>query len=800
MLLVLTSHIQRHQNLIDQLNEQKISLAVFETVPDIQHWLEINHEPTGLLIDCSNSLFEAFLVRFSLQHTDIPTLLLTDQPLAQLQLRLRVFIDQVALREQPHGHGRILFVDDSRTVRVIYRKALELDGFKVDLADNAEQGFELALSGHYDLAIIDYYMPGDSGAVLCRRLGARDETSELVRAIITAQYDPEIVNECLDSGARECMFKNESTDLFMSRIRALYRSVQRKVQVDKERSRLIGLLHSVPEGVYGVTPNGSIQFVNPATIKILGRSVVELLGKRPHEFIHPVDTGGKPTTEDLCFLQQAYMLKDELREWRTLFAHADGSLFPVECNVTPLGGEGSNEGSVVVFRDISEQQRLEQNWQWELTHDHLTGLLNRSAFEDILERELSHIKRLKEPSLLLFIDLDKFKRINDELGHAAGDQLLITLSEQLKSNARETDQLARLAGDEFTVLLSGVKNENISDLAEKYRQLFEQTNLEWEGKQYQITGSVGAALLDENAGTLTEMLAKADAACQQAKQKGRNQWALYSEDIKVSAAQGNWHERLTYALKENLFIMLQQPVFCVDSYGDEGRALVGYECFSRLKEGSTLVTPSLFMSNALRCGVTSEIDQLLLILLINHCKQGAISKSTPPGISWYSINLSIETLADETFRETLADKWRHSGLPASNLMIEISESELFKLPGWKKHLLQLKKQGFSIALDHFGMNTNSILNLANMPVDVIKLDTSLTRTLAIDLARRNLIDAIVATAKQSKIKVVACHIESAVELDLVQARDVDFVQGFHLGKPDRFYPVKHTERLDNHLN
>ena len=789
MLLVLTNHIQRHQSLVDQLHKQKLSLVVFETVPEIQHWLEVNHEPTGLLIDCSNSLFEAFLIRFSLQYTDTPTLLLTDQPLVQLQVRLRAFTDQVALRKQNQGQGRILFVDDSKTVRMLYRRELELDGFYVDLAESAEQGFELALTGQYDLAIIDYFMPGDNGAALCRRLGAQDETSELVRAILTAQYDPEIVDECLEAGARECMFKNESTDLFISRVRALYRSVQRKIQVDKERSRLIGLLHSVPEGVYGVTPNGTIQFVNPATIKLLGRSVVELLGERPHKFIHPIDTGGKPTTEDFCFLQQAYMLKDELREWRTLFSHADGSLFPVECNVTPLGGEGSDEGSVVVFRDISEQQRLEQNWQWQLSHDHLTGLLNRSAFEDILERELCHLKRLKEPSLLLFIDLDRFKRINDELGHAAGDQLLIALAEQLKSNARETDQLARLAGDEFTVLLSGIKNEDISDLAEKYRQLFEKTSLDWEGQQYQITGSVGAAILDENSGSLTEMLAKADAACQQAKQKGRNQWTLYSESIELSSIQGNWHERLTYAIKENLFIMLQQPIFCANAHEDTGRVLVGYECFSRLKEGSSLVTPSLFMSNALRCGVTSEIDQLLLILLINHCKQARIVKAIPVELNWYSINLSIETLADDSFRETLLDKWGHSGLPASNLMIEVSEAELFKLPGWKKCLKQLKKQGFRIALDHFGMNTNSILNLANMPIDVIKLDTSLTRTLATDLARRNLIDAIVSTAKQSNIEVVACHIETSVELDLVQARGVDFVQGFHLGKPDRFYPV-----------
>jgi len=789
VLLVLTNKSQLYQNLIEQLKDQKLSLTIFQTVPEIQHWLEVNHEPRGLLIDCTTPLFEKFLVRFTLQHTDIPTLLLTEQFLTkqsqqQIKLKLLQFVDLVIQKKQPQGHARILFVDDSKTVQISYRKVLESDGFQVDLANDAEQGFQMALNGHYDLAIIDYFMPGDNGAELCQKLGARDETSELVRAILTAQYDQRIVDTCLKAGARECMFKNESTDLFLSRIRALYRSVQRKLQVDKERTRLIGLLHSVPEGVYGVTPDGCIQFVNPATINILGRGVVDLLGKRPHACIHPVDTGGTPTSEDLCFLQQAYMLQDELREWRTLFTHADGSLFPVECNVTPLGGEGSNDGSVVVFRDISEQQRLEKNWLWQLNHDHLTGLLNRSAFEEALELELSRLKRLKEPSLLLFIDLDKFKLINDELGHAAGDQLLILLAEQLKSNARTSDYLTRLAGDEFAVLLSGIKDESISDLAEKYRKLFEQTNLNWEGKQYQVTGSIGAILLDEHSGSLVEMLAKADAACQQAKQKGRNQWALYQENLAPPTLQGNWHQRLTSAIKENLFLLLHQPIFNVNNT----QYMIGYECFSRLKEGNSLVTPSLFMSNALRCGVTTEIDQLMLQLLIQHCKlmHKSNNKEKQTDNIWYAINLSIDSLANDTFRQTLSENWRGSGFPNSSLVLEISESDLFKLTGWKKYLLDLKESGFKIALDNFGMNTSSILNLSQMPIDIIKLDTSLTRTLTTDLARRNLIDAIVTTAQQSDIKVIACHIETANDLELIQARSVDFVQGFYLGKPVEF--------------
>ena len=777
MLIVLTGNLERHAGLLEQLREQALSVQCFTTVPEIQQWLEVNHEPSGLIVDCLDRRFENFLIRFTLQHTDIPTLLLTDQPEPQQRLRLRAFTSRVALQESTGGYGRILFVDDSNTVRSTYRKTLEGDGFTVDIAENARSGLEMALHGNYDLAIIDYYMPDHSGAELCRQMGEHEETSELVRAILTAQYNPKIVDECLRAGARECMFKNESKGLFLSRVRALHRSVQRRIQVDQERTRLIGLLHSVPEGVYGVTPEGSIQFVNPATVKLLGRSVVDLLGRRPHECVHPVDAGGQPTTEDLCFLQQAYLLEDELREWRTLFTRADGSLFLVECNVTPLGGEGRNEGSVVVFRDISEQQRLEQNWQWQLNHDHLTGLLNRTAFEELLQRDISYLKRqqrAKHSSLLLFIDLDKFKHINDELGHAAGDQLLITLAEQLKSHARESDHLSRLAGDEFAILLTGVERNKALSLMEKYRTIFEQTCLDWEGQQYQITGSIGGLLLDETVESLTDSLAKADNACQQAKQKGRNQCVLYTESQDLPSLQGDWQLRLQTALSESRFMLLSQPIFSTH----EQIHAAGEECFARLVEGNALLTPSLFMSKAQRYGLAADIDNWVIQRLITHCK----SSPLPPR-HWVGLNLSIDSIAEEDFVERLATLWQTTDLLPACLTVEISESELFKLPTWKKRLLELKKAGFNIALDHFGMNTNSLLNLPHLPVDMIKLDSSLTRTLATDIAPRHLIDAIVATARQSGITTVACHIESATELDLVQARGVDLVQGYLFAKP-----------------
>lgn len=777
MLLVLTQHLEQHQPLLPQLQKREIAYMVFQTVPEIQQWLEINHDPTGLIVDCIEDAFESFLIRFTLQYTRTPILLLKDQPVRQLELRLLVFTSRITLDNQKASGGRILLIDDSRLVRTTYRRIMEADGFLVDTAGHPDEGFEMAQSQQYDLAIIDYYMPGINGAELCQRLGEEEKTSELLRAVLTAEYNPSIVKACLAAGARECLFKNESHALFLSRIKALYRSVQRRIQLERERTRLIGLLQSVPEGVYGVTGDGRIQFVNPATVKLLGRSVVDLLGRRPHQCIHPVDAGGQPTTEDICYLQQAYALQDELREWRTLFSRADGSLFMVECNVTPLGAPGTSEGSVVVFRDISEQQRLEQNWQWQLSHDHLTGLLNRSAFEEQLQRELAYLsrqKQVRQPSLLFFIDLDRFKQVNDELGHAAGDQLLINLAEQLKQQGRQSDHIARLSGDEFAVLLSGVQQEHIESLAEKYRRIFEETRLHWEGQEHQVTGSLGVAILDQTSGSMNEMLSRADTACQQAKLKGRNQWFLYNTAEGAVNLQGDWQERIKRGLSQGGFLLLQQGVYSARDTSQR----VGRECFARLREESSLLTPSLFLSKAQRYGLAADLDRYLIGMLAAQCRQLSL-----PQDSWISLNLTTDTIGGERFSEELKLIWQESDLAPERLVIEVSESELFKLPNWKQALQDLKTCGFRLALDHFGLNTASILNLSSLPIDMVKLDPSLTGTLSTDLARRNLIDAIVETAHLYKIQVAACHVESGVILDLLQARDVDLVQGHYLGKP-----------------
>lgn len=778
MIIALLKDVERFQFLIDELDRQKHPVLIFQSTSDLQRWLEVNSEPRGLIIDFINTDFQDFLIRFSLRCPEVPVLSLKVQAKEQLFLRLLTFCSRIIRSNKSDSQNRILLVDDSRTVQMQYGKILRQNGFVVEVADDAFQGFEKALASKFDLAIIDYFMPGETGASLVKRLQAHEDSYELVCAILTAQYKEDVVNECIKAGAAECIFKNESYDLFLTRVRSLIRGVKRKRQIEKERSRLIGLLNSVAEGVYGVTPDGRIQFVNPATLKMLGQSMAELMGHYPHDCIHPIDNGGQRTDFEHCFLQQAYLLGDELREWRTLFQRADGSLFPVECSVTTLGRDDHIEGSVVVFRDISEQQRLEKNWQWQLSHDQLTGLLNRGAFEEILSREINRIARTKDKALLLFIDLDKFKLVNDNLGHAAGDQLLLNLAESLKSNARDYDYVGRLAGDEFVVLLTHIQGSDTAELAERYRMLLENETLFWEGENHQVTGSIGVTELSHRPITTGEALIQADEACQKAKQSGRNQWAIADRKEAENLEQGNWFERLTSAMKSRQFVLLEQGIF--DSQNPELR--LGNNCLLRLQEGESLISPALFMSDAKRFGVIQKIDQLVIKTLCQHLI------GTPSAQDlWYAVTFSVDSMSEASLLDGLLDEWLKAGFKPARLRVEVGEEELFSFPRWKNHLARIRQRGFGVVISHFGMNSQSVLNLPQLPVDAIKLDTSLTRELATSLPRCNLIDAIVKTAKQAEIQVIATHIETYSELDLLQARGVDLVQGYYLDKPSLLY-------------
>ncbi|MDQ1363681.1 MAG: hypothetical protein QG652_1543 [Pseudomonadota bacterium] len=253
---------------------------------------------------------------------------------------------------------RILFVDDSVSIRHYYQRLLARNGYVAETADSVQSAFDKAVKGAFDLAIIDYFMPEENGYVLCQKLRDDPRTSHIRAAVITGTYLDEVIKDCLQAGAVECMFKNEAEELFLARIASMSRFIEVQRSIETERERLAGILESVGEGVYGVDNDGLITFVNPAALSIVGATApASLIGKSAREIFH-----FHQHEENLKHdrLYRAYGKSVELRCWETSFRHQVSQSVPVECTVYPLNIYGKQHGSVVAFRDIPERKLLEE--------------------------------------------------------------------------------------------------------------------------------------------------------------------------------------------------------------------------------------------------------------------------------------------------------------------------------------------------------------------------------------------------------------------------------------------------------
>ena len=542
---------------------------------------------------------------------------------------------QPSLQAGGQSHLRILFVDDSATVRVAFRRLLMKHGYLVETADNVEDGWRKAQTMHFDLAIVDYFMPGQPGTVLVRRLRDHERTSHVVCAIVTGTYSDRVINESLAAGAMECLFKSEARELFLARLGSLSRAVQDRKSVDAERRRLQSILSSVGDGVYGVDRRGVIQFVNPAALDMLGHeSDADLIGNLAFDSFHHSYEDGTPATHSACFLCQSYASGNQVVGWQTVFWTRAYQPLPVECTVYPMQIDGHREGSVVAFRDVSSRRMLEEELRRQASHDPLTKLHNRAWFETQLEEEVIRIKRTRQTSLLLFLDLDRFKYINDTAGHGAGDHLLVEIGQRLSTRLRASDHIARMGGDEYAIILRNINRDDAHRLADEYRKALSALPFAYGGKSYRVGVSVGVVFIDMRTPSRTEAMAAADIALHAAKHAGRNQVHVFSPDSDQRARMDmelGWSSRLEHALAHDEFVLFYQPIMPLGQIeydrlppqqgalwtryqrraGNGQRAF--YEALLRLRgEDGTLIAPNAFLPAAERFSLVGDIDRWVI--------------------------------------------------------------------------------------------------------------------------------------------------------------------------------------------
>jgi diguanylate cyclase (GGDEF)-like protein/PAS domain S-box-containing protein len=697
---------------------------------------------------------------------------------------------------------RVLLVDDSATVRVKYRRLLTANGYDTETAGSVDEGMKKALKSEYDIAIIDYFMPDATGDVLCQRLRDQPSTANITTAIITGTYLDKAIKRSLEAGAVECMFKNESDDLFLTRIDAMSRHIRAHKSIVKERERLGGILRSVGEGVYGVDSEGRISFVNPACRRILGYTPDErLIGQSARELFHYADSAGIPIDSAHNLLQQTYEGEEPIEAREAVFWHKSGASIPVECTVYPLTIEDNREGSVVAFRDISERKLLEEELRWQASHDTLTKLYNRRYFEEQLSQEVDRLKRSNETSALLYVDLDRFKYINDTAGHVAGDRLLVEISQQMTQRLRKSDLLARLGGDEFAFILRNVDKTSVHQVADDYREMLDTYMFFYNEKQYKVNGTIGIALIDRDSESAGDILANADIACHIAKGQGRNRTHLFipeSDSKKAMDLDLGWSSRLHNALIHNHLLLHSQPIVPTTHIPTDLMSAPEGPIYEQLLSAVPqelhinevllrmddpvwgLVFPGAFLPTAERFNMMDKIDFWVINAALQ--KLSLLQQAGYQGM--FTINLSGQTIANNGLIDDIEALIVNLEVDPSKVIFEITEtSAVSNLVSANELITQLNTLGCSFALDDFGSGFSSFSHLRNLPVDFIKIDGLFVRGATEDPSDRAIVQSINDIAHSLGKKTIAEYVENAETLQFLYESGVNYVQGHFISPP-----------------
>lgn len=697
---------------------------------------------------------------------------------------------------------RVLFVDDSPTVRVAFRRLLTAEEYQVEIACSVDEGYDKALKQDFDIAIIDYFMPGENGSALVRKLRETPQTSSILPAIITGTYSDRVITESLSAGAVECMFKSEARELFLARLRSLARTVLDRIEIDNERRRLHGILNSVGEGVYGVDPKGNIQFINPAALDLLGYPHDEDLGGRnAAALIHYAFEDGTRIPRQACFLSQCYHNGNQVSAWQTVFWHQNGYPVPVECTVYPLDIDGRREGAVVAFRDVSQRRILEEELRWAASHDSLTKLHNRAHLEQALQQEVQRLRRSDQSSVLLFIDVDRFKYINDTAGHAAGDQLLVECSRRLKSRLRQSDSIARMGGDEYAVILRNIGGGDPAHIADEFRKSLCNEVFSYGEKSYRITASIGVAVMDRATLSPGDAMANADIACHIAKNRGRNQIHVYDADNDERASMDvelNWSARLEEALANDLFVLCYQPIMPsaaieYDHLPQQDGAIwnrylrknaarkIYFEVLLRMRSADgEFVAPNAFLPTAERYNMMLQIDRWVIDQAFRALKE----ISDPDLHIGLSINLSAQSLGEDGIGSFVTDKLIEHNVDPNMITFEITETKAVSNLNEARELIsQLRALGCRFALDDFGCGFSSFTHLKHLDVDYLKIDGSFTQGLIDDPVDRAVVSAINDIAHSVGKRTVAEYVDRPEVLAELRDCGVDFVQGYYVGRP-----------------
>src|SRR5579863_8354035 len=540
-------------------------------------------------------------------------------------------------------------------------------------------------------------------------------------------------------------------------------------------------LNSLAEAVIATDKEGHITFMNPAAEQLTGTTAETAAGKSLEAIVSLVDETDRRLLSDPIRQALTSGAAVNLSRRALLLSRSNGAERSIELSASPIR-TGANElsGAVIMLHDVTELRGLAR-LSYQATHDALTGLVNRRDFERRLQEAIEGGQRGDGQHVLCYLDLDRFKIVNDTSGHLAGDSMLREVAKLLRDAVRDSDTVARLGGDEFGMLLVGCPLEKAQQIADDVCRSVADYRFVWRDKIFNIGVSVGIVEISRESGTLEELLAAADSACYVAKKQGTGGVVVYSardEALARHTGEIQWLQRLQGALKENRFHLYHQVI--VPAPGVTGGPAM--EVLVRLRdEAGHELPPAEFIRAAERYRLMGLVDRWVVQTTLAALGRGAIPVPADRSVA---INISGQTLSDVQFLEFVVDCLDSTGVTPAQVCFEITESAVVaNLDHARRFIGVLHGMGCQFALDDFGSGVGSFSNLKNLPMDYLKIDGSFMRNLEKDSVNQAMVTAMIKLARTLNFKVIAEQVEDSAAVDAARKMGVDYLQGYAIGRP-----------------
>lgn len=563
------------------------------------------------------------------------------------------------------------------------------------------------------------------------------------------------------------------------------KSLENALYQEKELAQIT--LQSIGDAVITTDSQGRIKDFNPVAERLTGWKAREAKRLPVSQVCNLIDGNTRKPLHNPAIKAIQEGQSVTLSSHPTLISKS-GEEFAIGDSAAPIRAtNGDIIGTVMVFHDVTEERGRAKQLAWQATHDPLTHLFNRQRFLQSVDSAIEEAKLGQVHHVLCCMDLDHFKAVNDTCGHAAGDELLIQISNLWRNQIRSSDSLARLGGDEFGLLLYGCDMDRAITIAEGFCNSIRTFRFHYQGHTFRLGVSVGVVPISGQTTDTQEVLKLADSACYSAKNKGRNRVQVYypnDDDIAQQSSDSQWFSRITEALDKDQFCLYQQIITKAVTQADD---MPFCEILLRLKQNdsSEVMLPMSFIPPAERYNLMPKIDRWVIEHFLTY-----LAEHPSPIKMLYTINLSGSSINDDDFVDFLKEQLEKHPIDPTQICFEITETvAISNLQKAADFILDIKQLGCKFALDDFGSGMSSFTYLKNLPVDYLKIDGNFVREAPTDNVICAMLTAINQVGHVMGLETIAEYVEDDDILAKVQDIGIDYAQGYGISYPKPLQPA-----------